>query len=88
MEKEINNPIFNNVNDSKKLTEKKREEIFEYRTNPKLVDTDEDGLSDGEEVLTYSSNPRNHDSDGDGILETRDSDLEHPPLQYWLLHEW
>lgn len=36
-------------------------------TNPKVVDTDGDGLSDGTEVNTYHSNPTLKDTDGDTI---------------------
>ncbi|MDZ7290156.1 MAG: OmpA family protein [candidate division KSB1 bacterium] len=38
-----------------------------YGTNPKVADTDGDGLSDGEEILTYRTDPLKADSDGDGI---------------------
>lgn len=36
-------------------------------TNPIMIDTDEDGLSDGQEVNTYGSNPNIKDSDSDGF---------------------
>jgi len=36
-------------------------------TNPKMADTDGDGLNDGEEVLTYRTDPLKADSDGDGL---------------------
>jgi outer membrane protein OmpA-like peptidoglycan-associated protein len=41
----------------------------ELGTNPKIADTDGDGISDGEEVLKYSTNPLNRDTDGDGISD-------------------
>ncbi|MFQ6116426.1 MAG: thrombospondin type 3 repeat-containing protein, partial [bacterium] len=36
-----------------------------YGTNPTVVDTDGDGLGDGEEVLTYKTDPLVADTDGD-----------------------
>ena len=36
-----------------------------YQTNPKLADTDVDGLNDYLEVMTYNTNPNNPDSDAD-----------------------
>lgn len=41
----------------------------EYGTDPKLYDTDGDGLSDGEEVRIYKTNPLNPDTDGDGLSD-------------------
>lgn len=38
-------------------------------TNPKVADTDGDGLSDGDEVKKYSTNPLKADSDGDGLSD-------------------
>lgn len=38
-------------------------------TDPALVDTDQDGLSDGEEVQTVGTAPLAPDTDGDGILD-------------------
>jgi len=38
-------------------------------SNPLLVDTDADGLSDGDEVLIHGSNPVNPDSDNDGLFD-------------------
>ena len=35
--------------------------------DPNDVDSDDDGISDGDEVLTYSSNPLSTDTDGDGL---------------------
>ena len=34
-------------------------------TNPSLVDTDDDGISDGDEVNTYNTDPLDLDTDGD-----------------------
>ncbi len=38
-------------------------------TDPKVADTDKDGLSDGEEVLVWKTNPLNPDTDGDGYVD-------------------
>ncbi len=38
-------------------------------TNPKVGDTDGDGLSDGEEVKKYRTNPLRMDTDGDGLKD-------------------
>lgn len=38
-------------------------------TNPKVDDTDGDGLKDGEEVRRYSTNPLKTDTDGDGLSD-------------------
>jgi subtilisin family serine protease len=42
--------------------------VIEYQlgTHPLHLDSDEDGLSDGEEVNTYNTNPTSWDSDGGG----------------------
>jgi len=36
-------------------------------SNPQVVDTDADGLTDFQEIVTYSTNPAHGDSDGDGL---------------------
>jgi outer membrane protein OmpA-like peptidoglycan-associated protein len=38
-------------------------------TNPKVADTDGDGLSDGDEVKIYHTNPLRMDTDGDGLTD-------------------
>ncbi len=38
-------------------------------TNPKVADTDGDGLSDGDEVKKYHTNPLRRDTDGDGLSD-------------------
>ena len=46
------------------------QELMIYGTNPRLADTDGDGISDGDEVsgrLGFVTNPLLADSDGDGI---------------------
>lgn len=42
---------------------------FIQGTNPTLVDTDNDGLSDGDEVNSYNTDPLNSDSDNDGLSD-------------------
>ncbi len=39
----------------------------EYSSNPKLNDTDSDGLMDGDEIRLYGTNPATNDSDSDGL---------------------
>ncbi len=39
----------------------------EIGTNPNLMDSDKDGLSDGEELLRFQTNPLENDTDKDGI---------------------
>lgn len=38
-------------------------------TDPQLVDTDFDGLSDGDEVNDHGTDPLNRDTDGDGLTD-------------------
>lgn len=38
-------------------------------TNPRMADTDTDGLNDGDEINKYNTNPTNEDSDGDGLRD-------------------
>jgi hypothetical protein len=38
-------------------------------SNPIVVDSDSDGLSDYQEIVTYSTDPANPDSDGDGLRD-------------------
>ena len=45
------------------------DELNLHKTNPKLADTDGDGLTDGEEVNTYKTNPLLVDTDGDGLSD-------------------
>jgi predicted outer membrane repeat protein len=42
-------------------------EEYQNSTNPANIDTDGDGLSDGEEVHNYHTNPLNPDSDDDNL---------------------
>lgn len=39
-------------------------------TNPKLADTDGEGLMDGAEVMTHKTDPLKADSDGDGLSDS------------------
>lgn len=43
--------------------------VFEYQsgTNPILIDTDSDGISDWTEIFIYNSNPSNNDTDHDNM---------------------
>jgi Bacterial TSP3 repeat len=44
-------------------------EEVDLNTDPELVDTDEDGLSDGDEVHQFTTSPLAPDTDGDGVLD-------------------
>lgn len=44
-------------------------EEYTKRTNPTIVDTDADGLTDFKEVRTYNTNPLKKDSDEDGLAD-------------------
>ena len=46
------------------------EEIDTYKTNPKIADTDGDGLNDGEEVTKYKTDPNKKDTDGDNLNDS------------------
>ncbi len=48
---------------------------FQAVTDPFDIDSDDDGLSDGEEVNTYFSDPRKVDSDGDGLNDSDEVNL-------------
>ncbi|MDD4287468.1 MAG: hypothetical protein PHO20_04375 [Candidatus Peribacteraceae bacterium] len=41
----------------------------EYGTDPKVADTDGDGVSDGREIFFLHSSPIRRDSDGDGLID-------------------
>jgi hypothetical protein len=51
----------------------------ELGTDPKVADSDGDGLSDGDEVLTFGSDPLSVDSDGDGCEDGREVDAAADP---------
>lgn len=42
---------------------------YELGTDPFDVDTDDDGLTDGDEYYVFATGTRNPDSDGDGVLD-------------------
>ena len=44
----------------------------DIRTDPDDVDTDGDGVWDGEEVFVFDTNPRDDDTDGDGMSDRAD----------------
>lgn len=51
------------------LTNKEEKQLG---TNPKVADTDGDGLNDGQEVKTYKTNPLVADTDGDGLTDDQE----------------
>jgi Bacterial TSP3 repeat len=56
--------------------------MFGLGTDPKLVDSDSDGLKDGEEVLLRGSNPLNGDTDVDGIRDGIEVAKGTSPIKY------
>lgn len=54
----------NKDTDGDGLTDKQEKELG---TDPKIADTDNDGLKDGEEVHKYKTDPLRADTDGDGL---------------------
>ena len=50
-------------------------EEFQAGSNPLLVDTDEDGLTDAEEVNTYGTDPAAFDSDDDGLSDREEVEV-------------
>lgn len=53
---------------------------YQLGTNPLLVDSDFDGLLDGDEVNTYGTDPLNKDTDGDGLFDGDEIALDLNPL--------
>lgn len=49
-------------------------------TDPRLADTDGDGLDDREEVIRWNTDPLNEDSDGDGDQDGAEVELSLDPL--------
>lgn len=54
-------------------------EVYRYRTNPHLADTDGDGLDDGYEIR-LGLNPNRADTDGDGLNDGLELQLGTNPL--------
>lgn len=51
-------------------------------TNPNSLDSDNDGIIDGEELLGWKTNPLLADSDGDGLADYNEAKVYHSdPLQ-------
>lgn len=50
------------------------------RTNPRLADTDNDGLTDYQEVKVYRTDPNNPDTDGDGHTDGDEVKNGYDPL--------
>ena len=46
--------------------------VVGYGSDPNVVDTDGDGLTDGAEVGTYGGDPRFGDTDGDGLTDAQE----------------
>jgi len=60
----------NTDEDSDGLTENEERQIG---TNPKIADTDNDGLKDGDEILKYKTDPLVADSDKDGLNDSEEA---------------
>jgi len=54
--------------------------VITHQTNPTLIDTDEDGLDDGEEVNDYDTDPTEDDTDGDLLNDGVEIDIGTDPL--------
>jgi len=52
----------------------------ELGTDPNKMDTDNDGLTDGDEVLIWKTNPLNSDTDGDSYLDGEEVKNGYNPL--------
>jgi len=52
----------------------------ELGTNPKISDSDKDGLIDGDEVIIWKTNPLNPDTDGDGYMDGTEVKSGYNPL--------
>jgi len=55
-------------------------EEYQHGTDPKLADTDGDGLTDGDEVNLYGTNPRDRDTDGDSFTDGNEVRVGTDPL--------
>jgi hypothetical protein len=64
--------------DSDGLTNKQEKE---YGTDPKLYDTDMDGLDDYYEIFTSKTDPNKEDTDGDGVSDYDEIELGLNPLK-------
>ncbi len=53
---------------------------FGHGTNPRLVDSDNDSLSDWEEIAIFGTDPLNHDSDLDSYLDGEEVQNGYNPL--------
>lgn len=49
-------------------------------TDPKLTDTDADGLFDGDEIKKYRTDPLKKDSDGDGYTDAQEIENGYNPV--------
>ncbi len=57
------------------------QEERELGTDPSRVDSDNDGLHDGEEVYEYGSDPLSQDTDGDGYSDGEEVDAGYSPTE-------
>ncbi len=48
---------------------------FSHNTDPHQIDTDRDGLTDGQEIDEYLTNPLKRDTDDDGLTDTEEITL-------------
>ena len=50
---------------------------YVHRSNPQVVDTDADGLTDSQEIVTYLTDPARADTDGDGLTDHAEITTHH-----------
>lgn len=73
------NGIFDGDEDFDKDGLTNLEEVH-YGTDPFLMDTDNDQLSDYEEIMVYHTDPLNPDTDGDGVIDGVEVSIGSDPL--------
>lgn len=73
----VNSTAISNDLDGDGLSNEEEEVL---KTDPKISDTDEDGLSDREEVKIYHTDPLDKDTDEDGYLDGEEVENGYNPL--------
>ncbi len=55
---------------------------FKMKTNPVAIDSDKDGLVDGDEINIYNTDPNNQDTDGDGASDSWEIEHDFDPTLF------